>query len=216
MIKFYINLDSSQDRQKFWIDSNAIRFPATHYNDLDPYDPLFYKMTSYWNVPENQHKAKCGAFTSHMNILQHIVDYQLNNVIICEDDAQQVHEIPDTLPNDRITYLGGFIMNIKITKPIPRINHKEGLNDLSPDARMLMLLAYHIPKWELARDILNYITDKYIKGRVRAIDIEIFNSLDKCSYIYPAPFIERDIDSTIRGKVVKHSNEFYVTKSPSR
>jgi hypothetical protein len=206
---FYINLDMSKDRQKFWKDSNAIRFEATHYNDLDEYDPIFQKMVSYWNVPPHQHKAKCGAFISHMNMLQHIVDNHLNNVIICEDDAQQVNPIPDDLPDDRVTYLGGFITNKQITKPTPIINHINGLNDLTNNARIVMLLSYHIPKWEIAREILNNITEKYIKGRVRAIDIDFFNVLPRCSYVYPAPYIERDIPSTIRKEKVKHSDEFY-------
>jgi hypothetical protein len=209
--KFFINLESSTDRKEHWSNTSFIRFPATHWKDLDDHDPLFNKMISYWNVPENQHKAKCGAFMSHVNILQHIIDNHLNNVIICEDDAQLMNPIPD-LPDDRVTYLGGFITNRKITKPTPPLNHVQGINDLDPDLRIVMLLSYHIPKWEMARDILNYVTERFINGRVRAIDVEIFNSLDKCSYIYPAPYIERNIDSTIRGKVFKHANQEYVWK----
>lgn len=181
---------------------------------MDEDDVLFEKMVSYWNVPVNQHKAKCGCFVSHLRMLEHIVDHKLNKVLICEDDAKLVNEIPD-LPDDCLVYLGGFITNRKIThnmKIPPKM--ETGLNKLENHYRMIMLMAYYIPTWEVARDILNYIVERFVNGRVRAIDIEIFNSLpeENIGYIYPAPFIERPVPSNIRGKRTKFSTEEYVQK----
>jgi len=212
--KYYINLDKDMSRNAFWEDTDFHRFSATHYDDMDPHDPLFQKMVSYWNVPEKQHKAKCGCFMSHLRMLEQIVDKKEDKVIICEDDAEKVNNIPDDLPEDCISYLGGFITHRKISsKAKLSLKSKPGINKVKDDQRMVMLLAYYIPKWEMARDILDYLTERFIAGRVRAIDIEIFNALAAFSvgpaYVYPAPFIERDVPSNIRENKQKHSNELY-------
>jgi len=210
--KFYINLDRDTSRWEFWRDTDFTRFSATYWEDMDEYDPLFEKMVSYWNVPPEQHKAKCGAWISHVRMLEHIVDHKLNKVLVCEDDAEQVNPIPDDLPDDSLIYLGGFIMNRKISKKMTeKPTHETGLNILENRYRMIMLLAYYIPKWEMARDILNYLVKQYTEGRIRAIDIDLFNAVpeDKITYAYPAPFIERPVPSNIRTNKKKHSTENY-------
>jgi hypothetical protein len=210
---FFLNLEQDKVRRGYWSPPWQ-RFRAIHHSEMVDEDPLFQKMVSYHNVGVNQHRAKCGCFLSHLRMLQLIVEKKLNRVIVCEDDAKLVHPLPtpEDLPDDRLTYLGGFITNKQITKKmeVPP-NHQPGVNILEPHYRMIMLLSYYIPTWEVAETILKKILHRYISGRVRAIDIELFNALpaDKVSYIYPAPFIERPGDSSIRGKKAKNSTDIY-------
>ncbi len=208
---YVINLEKDKDRWQKYKYSTAKRWSATHYEDMDSNDPMFRKMISYWNVPPNQHKAKCGCFQSHLSLLKWIVIHKLDNILICEDDALLVGEIPKKFAKDGITYLGGFIMNEKITSKDPiKIDHKIGLNELDKSKyRMLMAMSYFIPNWKLAENIVDLIESK---DRVRAWDIELNNCCEKSYYIYPAPFIEEDVPSTIREGRKKHSTTEYEWK----
>ena len=85
MNKFVINLDRCQDRMKYFDDSYT-RWSAVDGTDLDD-DPILTKMISMHNIDPKQHRGKCGCWLSHMNLLKHIVENKLNNVIIVEDDA---------------------------------------------------------------------------------------------------------------------------------
>ena len=146
-------------------------------------------MISYYNVRNTpQHLGKTGCFLSHMNLLKHIVEYKLNKVIVVEDDALQVNPLPDSLP-DTFCYLGGFIMNKKITsKEKIVIDHKIGMNTLDSEKyRMLTTLAYYIPKWEIAQEIFQQLLQL---KRWRAIDIVYGNIIKNPQYIYPSVFIE--------------------------
>jgi len=208
--KYVINLEKDEDRFKKFKYSDWKVFPATHFNDMSPDDPLFKKMISYWNIRDtDQHRAKCGCFQSHLSLLKWIVIHQLDNVLICEDDAVQLRDIVKKFPKDGITYLGGFIMNKKITsKEKILINHKQGINELDKDKyRMMMALAYIIPHWKMAESIVDRIESK---DRVRAWDVELSNCSPKIYYEYPAIFKEeKGIVSTIRGKKQKHGGELY-------
>lgn len=211
---YVINLEKDKDRWQKYKYSTAKRWSATHYEDMDSNDPMFRKMISYWNVPPNQHKAKCGCFQSHLSLLKWIVIHKLDNILICEDDALLVggtKSLPKKFAKDGITYLGGFIMNEKITSKDPiKIDHKIGLNELDKSKyRMLMAMSYFIPNWKLAENIVDLIESK---DRVRAWDIELNNCCEKSYYIYPAPFIEEDVPSTIREGRKKHSTTEYEWK----
>jgi hypothetical protein len=210
--QYVINLEKDKDRFEKFKWSEWKRWPATHWKDMADH-PLFKKMVSYWNVPEDQHKAKCGCFQSHMSLLKWIVIHELENVLICEDDALLVGNMPKKIPKDGITYLGGFIMNKKITsKDKIEIKHSIGLNELDKSKyRMLMAMSYIIPHWKIAENIVDLIESK---DRVRAWDVELNNCTDKSYYIYPAPFIEAEGLSTIRKDTAsrKHSTTEYQWK----
>ena len=166
-------------------------------------------MVSYHNVRNTpQHLGKTGCFLSHMKLLKHIVEYKLNKCIIVEDDALQVNQLPEVMP-DTFCYLGGFIMNRKITsKEKIVIEHKQGINTLDEKYRMLCCLAYYIPKWEIAQEILE---DLLKLKRWRAIDIVFGNIIKNPKYVYPAVFIEEPFESQIQNhRINKHANEFYV------
>jgi hypothetical protein len=140
----------------------------------------------------------------------------MDMVLICEDDAIQVKDIPEFRNKkqlDGVIYLGGFIHNKQITSNEKvNIDHKIGLNELDKDKyRMCMTLSYLIPKWEVAEEILQNIFKKE-PLRIRAIDIDLSNNAPKIYYEYPACFIEESGESSIRDNKTKHSNEKYEWK----
>lgn len=212
MRTFVINLDRSKDRMHKYKDKDYIRWSATDYRELSPTNSIFSKMISYHNIDPLQHQAKCACFVSHINVIRYIATNKMDDILILEDDAIQIRKIPNDLPNDSITYLGGFMMHPKITDGLykePR-EFKNGINTLDKDKmRIIMLMAYYIPKWQIAQEIIDYV-DK--KDRVKALDIMIFNIPIKNSFVYPAIFIEERISSTIRKDKSKFSNEFYEWK----
>tara|TARA_R110001592_G_scaffold362310_1_gene675722 strand:+ start:2887 stop:4494 length:1608 start_codon:yes stop_codon:yes gene_type:complete len=210
LAKFVISLEGSE-RLPQWSNTDFIHWRGVNgKKDLSYDSEECKKMVSYHNIKETpQHLAKTGCFMSHLNLLKHIVDQKINNVLIVEDDALLVNKLPEDLPQDCLTYLGGFICNKKITsKEKISIDHKTGINELDTDKyRMLMTLSYYIPKWEIAEEILQEIMKL---KRYRAIDIVYGNVIKKVKYIYPSPFIEEYWDSQIcNNKKTKSCNEFY-------
>lgn len=205
MNKFYINLDGSPDRAtKF--DKTWSRWRATSRNEIDI--ETSKKMISFWNVSPNYHLGKCGCWESHTKLLKHIVDNKLNKVIIAEDDAILVGDIPDNL-GEGMVYLGGFFLNKKKTDGPYTGDHNSnvGLNILEDKPfTICMTLSYYIGTYQVAEALLN---DILANKRYRAIDIMFINSPIKKEYIYPAIFIEEPIESTIRKGKQKYSNQYY-------
>ena len=202
--KFFINLDKDIHRHEKFNQTDFIRWSATSREEVS--EELNKKMISYYNYPKKSHLGRCGCFQSHINLLEHIVNNKLNNVLIVEDDAVQVDSIPADYPKDSLIYLGGFLHNKQMTnnKKV-LLESADGINNLPDDYRILMTLSYIIPTWEVADDILKKI--KLLK-RYRAIDILLGNLDIKKSYIYPACFIEEGVESTINKKS-KKSNKYY-------
>jgi len=212
--KFYLNLDRSPERRKNFDDSWT-RFKAVDGKEFHSDEPILKRMISMWNISESEHRAKCGCFQTHYNMLSHIRDNKLNRVIVVEDDALQVNEIEEDVLSQckTFTYLGGYFAHIRmfdgplITGEFP--GSYDGLNQLDKtEMRILMTLAYYIPHWTIARDILDFIDSK---ARVRAIDIMFFDIVKvPFDYIYPALFIEDTCETTIH-KVsrYKHPNQYY-------
>jgi len=204
MKKYFINLDEDTTRAEKFKQSDYIRWRATSREEVS--DDLDKKMISYYNYPEKAHLGRCGCFQSHISLLEHIVKNKLNDVLIVEDDAVQVSELPTDYPKDSLIYVGGFLHNKRMTdnkKVI--IKSTDGLNNLPDEYRILMTLSYIVPTWELAEDILKKILSL---KRYRAIDVLLGNIDIKKSYIYPACFIEEGAVSTIQKKS-KRSNELY-------
>ncbi len=202
--KFFINLDRDTSRAEKFKDTDYIRWRATSREEVS--DELNKKMISMYNYPEKAHLGRCGCFNSHITLLEHVVDNRLNDVLVVEDDAVEVSELPTDYPSDSLIYLGGFLHNKKMTdnkKVI--IKSTDGINNLPDEYRILMTLSYIIPTWVLAEDILKQI--KSLK-RYRAIDVLLGNINIKKSYIYPACYIEEGSVSNIQKKS-KRSNEFY-------
>ena len=204
MHKFVINLKRSSDRLKYFDDSHTI-WEATDWKDLADDHPIFSRMISYHNIDPAQHKAKCGCFLSHVNLWKHIVEHKLNKVIILEDDAEQVNHLEDDY-GDHFTYLGGYYMKSMTGGEVPPPELEQGINDIADGYKIMMMLSYYIPTYEVAEQLI-----KDIEGckRYRAIDVMINNVSINRKVSYPANYIERDIVSTIRFKKTKHPDEFY-------
>ena len=205
MLTFIINLDTSTSRMEKYQNTLFHRWNATPRHEIHKF--IDEKMISYYNLPRPSHLAKCGCFTSHMKLYEHIVYHKLNDIIILEDDAVKVNDIPVEYPTDGIIYIGGFIKNKQITsKKDVFFNTENGIHQVDKTKhRMIMTMCYIIPTWQVARDILDQINSLV---RYRAIDILLGNINIPCYYNYPASFVESSEESTI-SKKSKKSNEFY-------
>ena len=208
--KYYISLVGASERQKRFDGTDFKLFPAVDGRLMSHDQPECQKMVSYHNIKNtDQHLCKVGCFLSHLTLLEEIVQKDLRNVLIVEDDALQVNELPPVghLPEDSITYLGGYIANHKITDRTKfEIDHKEGLNTLPKEYRMLTTLAYFVPNATVAKNIVEGL--KSLK-RWRAIDISLPSVLHKKYYYYPACFIEEPFKSTIRHTKSEFANEYF-------
>ena len=207
MITFFINLDSATSRRSKFQDTDYKRWTATKKDDV----PLAIdnKMISRYNFPRESHLGRCGCFLSHTKLLEHIVDNRLDNVLILEDDAIKINEIPVDYPKDSIVYVGGFIHHKQMMNNQKiEINHEKGINEVSEEYRMLGCLAYIIPHHSIALKILNKI---YSQKRFKAIDIMMGNTGIKQYYNYPPSFIEEKTELQIQKKT-KYMNDNYEWK----
>jgi GR25 family glycosyltransferase involved in LPS biosynthesis len=206
MNKFFINLNRCADRLEYF-DDTWTRWEATDWKDLDSDDPIFSRMLSMWNIRPEEHKAKCACWLSHINLLQHVVDNGLHDVLVVEDDAEQINKLPDDL-GDEFCYLGGFFMGRLMTKGAvePPSLVDGSINSLPSDYQLMTSLAYYIPTPKIANSILNeIITQK----RYRAIDV-MFNKVSLQRNVYsPAIFRERPLESQIRASKKKHASANY-------
>ena len=202
--KFYINLLDDYERRVKFLGKGYHRWEACSRDEVP--DELDKKMISFYNFPRPAHLGRCGCFMSHYELYKYIVENQLNDNLICEDDAVQVKDLPMEYPTDGITYVGGFLHPRKMmSKEKVNITPKKGINILDSKYRMLMTMSYIIPTWEVAKEILEYIDTR---TRYKAIDIMLGNLGIKKYYEYPACFIEEGGKSTI-AKKQKKSNQYY-------
>lgn len=204
MYKFVVNLDRCKDRMLFF-DKSYTRWAAIDGAELSDDNPVLSKMISMYNIDPKQHRAKCGCFISHVNLLKHIFTNKLNNVIVVEDDAEQVNPLPIDMPNEFI-YLGGFFAPKCFKDNLHLPEMKQGLMEVPENTKLLMTLSYYIPNWEVAEVIYDHIMSQ---NRYRAIDI-MLNKVDIKRYLYfPACYVERPLVSTIREDKNKYSTKYY-------
>ena len=207
MNTFYINLDNATSRREKFKDTEYKRWRATPKEEVSPF--VDDKMISMYSFKRSSHLARCACFISHTKLLEYIVDNKLDDVLILEDDAIKINEIPLDYPKDSIVYLGGFIHHKKMMNNQKiEINHKKGINEVPEEYRMLGCLAYIIPHHNIALRILNKI---YSSKRFKAIDIMMGNIGIKQYYNYPPSFIEEKTESQIQKKT-KYMNENYEWK----
>jgi len=207
MKTFVINLDHAKDRWEHYKDKGCTRWSATNFDEIKVNDPSIQKLISYHNISMKEHLCKIGCIKSHKSLWQYIVQTKMNNVLILEDDAHLVDMVPEDLPTDGMTYLGGFTCHPKITKGPLKPEFINGIQELDKTKyRMVMLMSYYIPTWEIAEKMLNHVNEL---KRWRAADIMIHDVPIKNYVSYPASFVERPIQSQIRKDKKKFSNEFY-------
>jgi len=206
---FVINLEGAVDRWEHYKDKKYNRWLGTHHKELRDDDPRFKKMISYHNINPIEHKSKVGCMVSHLNIWKYIVMNKLDDILILEDDADPVRDIPGSsqLPEDGVVYFGGITWNKKITDGAKKINFNSGINKINFDEyRVLQTMSYYIPKWEIAKEMIESIESR---PRYRAIDI-MMKEIPIPFYVWaPAVFVERPVKSQIRSKKNKFSDESY-------
>ena len=190
-------MDSATVRRNKFQTKKFTRFRAIPRDEVP--ELVDKKMTSMYNFGRDSHLARCGCFLSHIKLLEKIVNENLEDVLILEDDAIQVNNIPIDYPKDGIFYVGGFIYNRKMMDETqPKINHEIGINLCPENFRILGTLAYIIPNSQIALTILSRI---YSQNRYKAIDIMYGNIGMKQYYNYPGSFREEGCPSQISRKV---------------
>tara|TARA_R100001460_G_scaffold11140_1_gene26171 strand:+ start:120 stop:791 length:672 start_codon:yes stop_codon:yes gene_type:complete len=193
-------LDTATERRNKFLDKDYTRWRATTKEEVPEY--IKNRMLSMYNFGKDAHLARCACWLSHTKLLEYIVENKLDDVLILEDDAIQVNDIPKNYPNDSITYVGGFVYNRKMMdSKSPEIKHQIGINLCPDNLRILGCLAYIIPNWKIALHILNRI---YSENRYKAIDIMLGNINLKQYYNYPASFREEGSISQISSKNKKN------------
>ena len=193
---FYINLDTARQRRNKFLHTDYVRWRATSKAEVPTY--IEKKMLSMYNFGKEAHLARCACFLSHTKLLEHIIENKLNDVLILEDDAIQVNDIPKNYPRDSITYVGGFIYNrLMMNEKKVNLDHKIGINLCPSEFRILGCLAYIVPTYKVAENILNLI---YSQNRYKAIDIMFGNIGLKQYYHYPGSFREEGCKSQISVK----------------
>ena len=206
--RYVINL--KRNPEKMVHHSGCIRFNAVDGQKLKMQEITESKMFMRYNTKEPKVRGAYGCLKSHMDLLQQIVDKQENNVCILEDDSTSDFKVPEDVKNaDHITYLGGWITNLKIKdihKPVEESNSfKDGQINHMVDSRVLTTRAYFIPKWEHAKDLLDYI---HAKKTWKAIDI-MMSAYVRHLYF---PALSKQIlgyDSTIDNKTPRNIHEHY-------
>ena len=210
---FYINLDTAVERKTKFSDKNFTRWKATTKEEVPSY--IASRLVSMYNFGKEAHLARCACWLSHTKLLEFIVNEKLDDVLILEDDAIQVNSIPTDYPKDSITYIGGFVYNRKMmNSKSPDIQHQVGINLCPEEYRILGCLAYIVPTWKIAFNILNRI---YSENRFKAIDIMMGNIGIKQYYHYPASFREEGCESQIseknkKNKIMTEDYEFISMK----
>jgi len=156
MKKIYINLDTAEERREKFKDTNIRRWRATPREEVPT--SVETKMLSMSSCPKQTHLGKCACWLSHTKLLEEIVKHKMNDVLILEDDAVQVNDIPSDYPRDGIVYIGGMIWWRKmVNNGNPKLQHKQGMNLCPPEYRVLGNISYIIPNWEIAETILKLI-----------------------------------------------------------
>ena len=207
MKTFVINLDHATDRWEHYKDKGCTRWSATNFDEIKVNDPLIPKLISYYNISMKEHLCKIGCIKSHMNLWRYIVQTKLDDILILEDDAHLIDMVPEDLPTDGMTYLGGFTSHPKITKGPLKPEFIDGIQELDKTKyRMVMTMSYYIPTWTIAEKMLNHIDSL---KRLRALDVMFYDIPIKNYVSYPASFKERPLQSQIRKDKKKFSNEFY-------
>ena len=203
--RYVINLKRDKDRMSNHegvLKCNAVNGLKCKMKDIEN-----SKLYTRSNTKENKVRGIYGCLMSHITLLEHIVKEQLNNICVLEDDSTSAFKIPEEVKNaDHITYLGGWRVNLKmkdIKKPVEE-ELKEGLNELK-NSRVLTTRCYFIPKWEHAKDLLDYIHNK---KTWKAIDIMMSEYVKHLYY----PALSHQIlgyESTIGNKTPKKKYEYY-------
>ena len=205
--KFIINL--KRDKKKMILHKGRERWEACDGKEVSLEEIDNSKLFVRHNTKENKKRGIYGCLQSHLTLLRHIIDNKINDVCIIEDDSTSDFVCPKELKDtDHITYLGGWVVDKKINRIAKPVPEKEfffqGINKLG-DCRCLTTRCYYIPKWELAKGLLDFLEKK---KRYKAIDIMMAEHVNHIYY----PALSKQIlgyESTIGNKNATTEMEFY-------
>tara|TARA_R110000796_G_scaffold12355_1_gene40896 strand:- start:82 stop:780 length:699 start_codon:yes stop_codon:yes gene_type:complete len=207
---FVINLDDAKDRWEHYKDDDRFtRWSATCREEVKEWDSK--KMISFHNIDPAQHLAKVGCLRSHLNILSYIMTNRMNDILILEDDAILDADLSewDKLPEDGVTYLGGYTANKKMTQgPLPLSFSDKIIKVDIEKFRVLTTMGYYIPTHYVASSLYSEILER---KRWRAVDV-MFGEIKSVPFYlcHPAPITERQNVSQIRkDKSKKLCDKYY-------
>lgn len=130
-------------------------------------------------------RNRYAIFHSHLKALQHILDQNLHDVIVCEDDAilkahTDLEDIVRSLPGDAATLLTG-----RVAHPTRWADNKTWERTMGPS-----------------------VTASFVHG-VNTIDYTIYRWYHCAAIYYPAPNIVRGVlEHVISAKMIKHYDVF--------
>ncbi len=162
-----------------------------------------------WNAREKHKRSVAGCSESHLSLLRHIYENQIDDVLILEDDTvidfDRLSELKDI---KEFCYLGGRFQGSSLKhKPHTGILF-DGLNTINPSTFTITGgHAYYIPTYDIAESLyINIMT----RTKRRAIDAE-FRRLQKGGkikkFIYPA-IVELYLPHANNGFTYNHNSNY--------
>ena len=165
-------------------------------------DHVLKKMNKFYNINENLFRIKCCHFDSMVLILKKIVKEELNNVIVCEDDAILKYIPTDLIIDEPVlfncrlhhpTTYKKDTLEYRIKNIVPLVNEfitAPGVNDIDYNSyRWSCCACIYYPNYQSAQKLLDFI---YEQKSYTTFDL----FLSKHKYIkylyYPSPFSIED------------------------
>ena len=161
------------------------------------------KMNKMYNISDNLFKAKVCQFYGYYQILKKIVSEEIDNVIICEDDAilKDTSSIIDPFKTDDILLLNSILHHPtswkKNTKKyhhdniLPLINNfKEGINEIDYDKfKWSCCACIYYPTHQKCLELINEIDNS---KKITTFDLWLSKHKIVKNLIYPSVFKIQD------------------------
>ena len=140
-----------------------------------------------------------GAFAAHLQAWQTVASMGSPAITILEDDAKFVHPIPEGLPEDKITLLGGVFKGYgKWDGPAQRAyaegkfieefaEFRQGVNEIPKGMRWVMAVAYHLPAG-MAKKLVD-IVEQTKKKTLKSPGVWLNNYATH--FVFPPPFVDQ-------------------------
>ena len=199
---FYLNLDRCPERNQYYQNltlpksyagARLVRWPAIDGHQLS--EEACQPMISMWTIRPEHHRAKMGCYLSHCAVLRHLVEHQLDRVLILEDDAElREVEVPSEVASlTGVCFFGGWATSRKVCDqgnpldflPPESPSAPSQIHRIPEDApyRILQSRAYYLPTAQVAADLLTWLESHH---RVRAYDIMLCRFPQTRFFMYPA------------------------------
>jgi GR25 family glycosyltransferase involved in LPS biosynthesis len=210
MVKIFVINISDERWERYKDDERFTRWKGVDGRQLDM-DFINENYTLMWNANESHKRSVAGCGESHLSLLRHIYENQINNVLIVEDDTiidfDRLSEIKDI---KKFCYLGGRFQSPQLKKKLCRenISVENGLNKININHFTITGgHAYYIPTYDIAESLYINIMSR---TKRRAIDAE-FRRLQKgnkiTDFIYPA-IVELHLPTAMNGFTYNASSNY--------